>query len=92
MPFYTVHGVLKARILKWLAIPFSSGPHSVSRKLSRAKANGVFPREHTGHGKTLLSTREDFTWRHHQKVNPEIRLIIFLAKMEKLYTDNKKKT
>ena len=27
--FHTVHGVLKARILKWLAIPFSSGPHSV---------------------------------------------------------------
>ena len=25
----TVHGVLKARILKWSAIPFSSGPHSV---------------------------------------------------------------
>ena len=33
MPFCTVHEVLKARILKWLAIPFSSGPfcpHSVS--------------------------------------------------------------
>ena len=28
-PFHTVHGVLKARILKWLAIPFSSGPHFV---------------------------------------------------------------
>ena len=27
MPFHTVHGVLKARILKWFAIPFSSGPH-----------------------------------------------------------------
>ena len=25
-----VHGVLTARVLKWLAIPFSSGPHSVS--------------------------------------------------------------
>ena len=30
LPFHTVHGVLKARILKWLAIPFSSGPHSVN--------------------------------------------------------------
>ena len=29
LPFHTVHGVLKARTLKWLAIPFSSGPHSV---------------------------------------------------------------
>ena len=25
-PFHTVHGVLKAGILKWFAIPFSSGP------------------------------------------------------------------
>ena len=29
LPFSTVHGVLKARILKWFAIPFSSGPHTV---------------------------------------------------------------
>ena len=29
LPFHTVHGVLKARILKWFAIPFSSGPHPV---------------------------------------------------------------
>ena len=29
LPFQTVHGVLKARILKWFAIPFSSGSHSV---------------------------------------------------------------
>ena len=29
LPFHTVYGVLKARILKWFAIPFSSGPHSV---------------------------------------------------------------
>ena len=27
--FYTVHGVLKARTLKWFAIPFSSGPRFV---------------------------------------------------------------
>ena len=25
LPFHTVHGILKARILKWFAIPFSSG-------------------------------------------------------------------
>ena len=29
LPFHTVHGVLKARILKLFAIPFSSGPHFV---------------------------------------------------------------
>ena len=26
LPFHTVHRVLKARMLKWFAIPFSSGP------------------------------------------------------------------
>ena len=29
LPFHTVHGVLKARILKWFAISFLSGPHFV---------------------------------------------------------------
>ena len=29
LPFHTVHWVLKARVLKWFTIPFSSGPHSV---------------------------------------------------------------
>ena len=29
LPFHTVHGVLKARILKWFAILFSSGPRFV---------------------------------------------------------------
>ena len=38
LPFHTVHGVLKARILKWLAIPFSSGPHSVRLVPSRKKS------------------------------------------------------
>ena len=29
LPFHTVHGVLKARTLKWFAIPFSSRPRFV---------------------------------------------------------------
>ena len=29
LPFHIVHGVLKARILNWLAIAFSSRPHFV---------------------------------------------------------------
>ena len=29
LPFHTVHGVLKARILKWFSIPFSSGSRFV---------------------------------------------------------------
>ena len=28
--YAVVHGVLKARILKWFAIPFSSGTHDLS--------------------------------------------------------------
>ena len=28
LPLHTVHGVLKAGILRWFAIAFSSGPHS----------------------------------------------------------------
>ena len=29
LPFHAAHGLLKARILKWFAIAFSSGPHFV---------------------------------------------------------------
>ena len=48
LPFHTVHGVLKARILKWFAIPFSSGPHFVlfiigdwNAKVGRQETPGV---------------------------------------------------
>ena len=30
LSFHTIHGVLKARIVKWFATPFSSGPHFFS--------------------------------------------------------------
>ena len=33
LPFHTVHGILKARILKWFAIPFSSGPTFLALKM-----------------------------------------------------------
>ena len=42
LPFHTVHGVLKARILKWFASPFSSGPHSV-RRLHHDRLSWVAP-------------------------------------------------
>ena len=38
---HTVHGVLKARILKWFAIPFSSGPHSVRPHSGFRKGRGT---------------------------------------------------
>ena len=39
----------------------------------------VLPREHTGHRKCPLNTREDSTHGHHQMANTEIRLIILFA-------------
>ena len=50
--------------------------------MKRGKANGVLSREHTGHGKHSLPTRQemtDCTHGHHQMVNTEIRLIIFFS-------------
>ena len=44
LPFHTIHGVLKARILKWFAIPFSSGPHCV-RPLHYACPSWVAPQD-----------------------------------------------
>ena len=41
--FHTVHGVLKARIPKWFAIPFSSEPHSV-----RITVDGNFDQKEAG--------------------------------------------
>ena len=40
--FYTVNGVLKARILEVVSTPFSSGPHSV-RPLHRDPSSWVAP-------------------------------------------------
>ena len=51
LPFHTVHGVLEARILKWFAIPFSSGPYSV-RPLHRDPSILGGP---IGHGLVSLS-------------------------------------
>ena len=39
----------------------------------------ALPREHTGHSKHPLPTREESTHVYHQMVNIEIRLIIFFA-------------
>ena len=42
LPFHAIHGVLTARILKWFATPFSSGPRFV-RTHHRGK-----PLDHSG--------------------------------------------
>ena len=63
-----------------------------STEWSRAKANRVLPREHTGYTKhPLPTTQEDSTHGHHLLINTEIRLIIlFAAKYgEALYRQQK---
>ena len=58
----------------------------------QGKANTVLPREHTGLGKHLLpTTQEKTTHGHHQMVDTEIRLIIFVAAKdgEALYSQQK---
>ena len=59
-----------------------------STEWSRAQANRILPREHTGHSKhPLPTTQEKTTHGHHQMVNIKIRLIIFFAaKGESLYS------
>ena len=61
--------------------------------MKQGKANRVLPKEFTGHSKPRLpTTQETTTHGHHQMVNTEIRLIIFLApKMEKLFAVSKNK-
>ena len=59
---------------------------------SRTKANRVLPRECIGHSKhPLPATQEKTTHGHHQMVNTEIRLIIFVAAKDReaLYSQEK---
>ena len=49
--FHAIHGVLKARILKWFAVPFSSGPRFVPIAKFRLKLKKV--------GKTTRPFRYD---------------------------------
>ena len=61
-------------------------------KGSRAKANRVLPREHTGHSNhPLPTTQEKTTHGHHQMVNTNIRLMIFFVGKdgEALYNQQK---
>ena len=60
--------------------------------MKQGKGNRVLPREHTGHSKHPLPTKQEKTLHgHHQMVNTEIRLIIFFAAKdgEALYSQEK---
>ena len=66
-----------------------------STEWSRAKANGVLPKEHTGHSKHLLPTTQEKTL--HMDITswliPKSEWLYSLQlKMEKLYRVNKNKT
>ena len=54
LPFHSLHGVIKARILKWFVIPFSSGPHFVDHLICflRNLYAGQEATVRNGHGKT----------------------------------------
>ena len=59
---------------------------------SRAKANRILPREHTGHSRhSLPRTQEKTTRGHHQMVRTKNRLIIFFAAKDEdaLYSQQK---
>ena len=64
-----------------------------STEWSRAKANRVLPREHTGHSNTLYqqNKRRLYTWTSPDgQYQNQIDYILCQPKMEKLYTDSKK--
>ena len=51
LPFDTAHGILKARMLKRSAIPFSSGPHPLASTISQSSlkvmsSESVMPSNH----------------------------------------------
>ena len=83
LPFHTVHGVLKARILKWFAIPFSSGPHSVSPLHHDSPVLGG----PTGHGLVSLSyIAPDLRWWVALAIPPHL-LSTLLNKLKWLLVD-----
>ena len=70
LPFSTVHGVLKARIPKWFAISFSSGPHSVRPLHHDPSILGGL----TQHGLVSLSFHSFISFIHlHPKVESPIQ-------------------
>ena len=47
LPFHTVHGVLKAKILKWFTFPFSSGHVTIRNKSIKMSSVGGWVQEKT---------------------------------------------
>ena len=74
LPFHSVHGVLKARLLKWFAIPFSSGPcfvrtlHHDPLVLRGSTPKGMAHRARLiGHGSYFHWVRQGWTTRWQSK-------------------------
>ena len=63
-----------------------------STKWSRTKANRIFPRTHWSEQHNFSNnTSDSSTHGHHQMINTKIRVIMFFAAKEKLYTVSRKK-
>ena len=62
LPFHTVHGVLRGRILKWFAIPFSSGPHSVRYDRNQIPYDYTVEVRNRFKGLDLIDTVPDELW------------------------------
>ena len=61
-------------------------------RMKQRKNKRVLPVKCAGKSKHSLPTTQETTYRHHQMVSTEIRLIIFfVAKIEGLYTVSKNK-
>ena len=66
--FHTVHGVLKARILKWFAIPFSSGPHSVRKAFFSDQCKEIDENNRMGKTRDLFKKIRDTKGIFHAKM------------------------
>ena len=75
LPFHTVHGVLKARILKWFAIPFSSGPPSVRPLHRDIRTRPSFPFSPSLRSGSLLSLMSEGKQNENHSQRKLIKLI-----------------
>ena len=69
--FHIVHGVLKVRILKWFAIPFSSGPHSVRYDRNQIPYDYTVEVRNRFKGLDLIDTVPDELWTEVCDIVPE---------------------
>ena len=83
LPFHTIHGVLKAKILKWFAMPFSTGPHFV-RTLHHDPSILGGPTQHGAHSlSTWTMNFKMFKLDLEKSEEPEIKLPVSIGSPKK---------